>query len=308
MTESGAYIFPSQVVLDADLRRACLEARSMRLYLDLASDVLKVDVRAILRDGTDDEVNDPRFRRPLISLVGLAGFHEEQRRRELSISCVTGISLGFLSAVAAAGWLSLEDMVRMANVMAQTELDEFEGTDYRSVFFYNCDHETAFAALREAGLDSLLHLSVIVSSNQFLAACREPDLVAMRPALSQVGAIFKVVPFSYPGHCDLMGRVRDDFEQRWTFTDPVANLSVPVVNMNDSRPYTSAKSIWRLALEQYTTSMDWRGVLTYLEGLRLDRYIVLRPADFVLKSIAFDPTCALTAEIGGLGMAGVENP
>jgi malonyl CoA-acyl carrier protein transacylase len=122
----------------------------------------------------------------------------------------------------------------------------------------------------------------------------------MRHALSKVGAIFKVVPYSYPGHCDLMGRVRDRFEQRWTFTDPVANLSVPVVNMNDSRPYTSAQAIWRLALEQYTTIMDWRGVLTYLEGLELDRYIVLRPADFVLKSIALDPTSGLKAEIGGV--------
>ena len=301
MTGTGAYIFPSQVVLDEQLRRDCLESRIMRPLLDLASDTLSTDLRTILAEGTDDEVNDPRVRRPVISLVAVAGYQEEQRLRPFTPTCVAGISLGALSAATAVGWLSLEEMVRVSHLMASIELEEFAGTDQRSVFFYNCDHETAFAALREDGVDDLLHLSVIVSSNQFLAGCRRSDLPRIVPSLARVGALFKVVPYSYPGHCDLMGDVQKRFADAWHPVDPLANLTIPMVGITDCRPYTSAEGVRRILIEQYTTVMDWRGVLTYLEKLELDHCVVLRPADFVLKSISLDPHCGLDARMGGIG-------
>lgn len=299
--EKGAYIFPSQVYLDDELRRRCLESDEMDLLLDLAGDTLDMDLRAVLRDGTEEEANDPRFRRPLINMMGIAGYRAEQRRRGLRPVCVTGISLGFLSAAAAAGWVSLEDMVRMSNTMAAIEMDAFEGTGYKSVFFSNCDHEAVFAALKDRGLDHLLHMSVLMSGNQFIAACHEGDLPELKPAFAELGAFFKVIPYSYPGHCDLMGQVQERFAAEWRFRDPCGNLAIPTISINDGRPHTGSEAIWKLAIEQYTTVLDWRRVLRYLEGLGLDTCVVLEPSDFVLKSMAFDPECGLAAQEGGIG-------
>lgn len=300
MSVTGSYIFPSQVYLDEELRERCLASRAMSMYLDLASDTLGMDFRSILRDGTEEEANDPRFRRPLINVIGVAGYHEEQRKRDMHPVCVTGISLGFLSAAASAGWVSLEDMVRMSNTMATVEIEEFEHTDYRSVFFYNCPYEKAQDALRAAGLESRLHLSVIVSSNQFIAGCRESDVPDLKPALVEAGALFKVIPYSYPGHCDLMAGVKKKFIERFRFVDPTCNARIPLVSINDGRPHTSSESIWELSTEQYTTILDWQGVLGYLEGLALDSCVVLEPSDFVLKSMKLDPECGLEPEKGGI--------
>ncbi|MFJ2606860.1 hypothetical protein ACIO13_18055 [Streptomyces sp. NPDC087425] len=300
MTADGTYIFPSQVFLDSDLRKRALESEAMQIMLDLGSDTLSMDFRAILRDGTEEEANDPRFRRPLINLMGVAGYREELRRRDMRPVCVTGISLGFLSAATAVGWVSLEDMVRMANTMASIEMDVFGGTDYSSVFFYNCDHVRVFDELRAQGMEPLLHLSAVVSGNQFIAACRRSDIDAIKPAAMKAGALFKVIPHSFPGHCDLMAEVRTIFAREWRFHDPQSNPAVPLISINDCRPHASATSIWKLAVEQYTTVLDWRGVLGYLEGLGLDTHVVLEPSEFVVKSMQLDPGCGLRPETGGL--------
>lgn len=300
MTETGTYIFPSQVYLDVEMRERCLASKPMEIMLDLAGDTLAMDFRAILRDGTEAEANDPRFRRPLINMMGIVGYREDLRKRDMEPVCVTGISLGFLSAAAAVGWVSLEDMVRMSWTMAQIEIEIFEETDFSSVFFYNCDHAKVFDELRDQGLDHLLHLSVIVSSNQFIAACRESDIKAMKPALTRAGALFKVIPYSFPGHCDLMGEARERFADEWKFQDPYSNTTLPLVSINDCRPHTSAESIWELATAQYTTILDWRGVLSYLEGLELDTHVVLEPSEFVAKSMELDPTCGLKPYLGGV--------
>ncbi|MER7990209.1 hypothetical protein ABTY53_32160 [Streptomyces noursei] len=302
MTATGIYIFPSQVHLDADIRQRCLESKPMRLLLDLASDTLSMDFRDVLRNGDEDQLNDGRFRRPLINLMGVAGYQQDLRRRDVQPVCVTGMSLGFISAAAAVGWVSLEDMVRMSHTMAAVEIEVFEGTDYVSVFFYNGDHEVVFRELRAHGVDHLLHMSGHVSSNQFLAACRTSDLEAMKPALMKAGALYKAIPYSYPGHCDLMEGVRKTFADEWRFNDPHRNLDIPLIS-HDARPYTSADAIWRLAVEQYTTILDWRGILRYIESLRLDTHIVLEPSAFIVKSMQLDPECAIEPETGGVARA-----
>ncbi|MFC8270103.1 ACP S-malonyltransferase [Streptomyces cinereoruber] len=302
MTDSAIYVFPSQVYLDADIRQRCLESRQMQLLLDLASDTLSIDFRDVLRNGDEDQLNDGRFRRPLINLMGVAGYQQDLRRRDVQPVCVTGMSLGFISAAAAVGWVSLEDMVRMSHTMAAIEIDEFGGTDYVSVFFYVGDHEAVFRELRAHGSDHLLHLSGHVSSNQFLAACRLADLDVVKPALMKAGALYKAIPHSYPGHCDLMAGVRKTFADEWRFNDPCRNLDIPLIS-HDARPYTSGEAIAKLAVEQYTTVLDWQGILRYVESLELDTHIVLEPSAFVVKSMQLDPECGIKPVTGGLDRA-----
>ncbi|MFG2232992.1 ACP S-malonyltransferase [Streptomyces sp. NPDC048723] len=299
MTTRGAYIFPSQVHVDDEVRRLGL-SRSMDVMLDLASDTLAMDFRSILENGTEDEVNDPRFRRPLINLMGVAGYQKDLRSRDIQPVCVTGMSLGFLSAAAAAGWVSLEDMVRMSHLMASIETEVFADTDYVSVFFYNCEPLKVLDELRAQGLDSLLHLSAMVSSNQFLGACRLSDIDAMKPALMKAGAFYKAIPHSFPGHCALMETVRRRFADEWQFRAPYGNTVLPLVSINDCRPYTSGETIRQHVIDQFTTVLNWSGVIRYLAGLRLDTYVVLEPSAFVAKSMTLDPECGLTPATGGV--------
>ncbi|WP_208765231.1 ACP S-malonyltransferase [Streptomyces albidochromogenes] len=285
--------------MDDELRRRGL-SKPMDVLLDLASDTLAMDFRAILKNGTEKEVNDPRFRRPLINLMGVAGWQQDLHTRDIQPVCVAGMSLGYLSAAAAVGWVSLEDMVRMSHLMASIETDVFAQTDYVSVFFYNCDTDTVFDELRSQGLDTMLHLAATVSSNQFLGACRLSDLDAMKPALMKAGALYRPIPHSFPGHCALMESVRKRFADAWEFHAPYGNTSLPLVSINDCRPYTSGETIRRHMIDQFTTVLDWRGIIHYLAGLQLDTYVVLEPSAFVVKSMLLDPHCALTPVTGGV--------
>ncbi|MEU5021001.1 ACP S-malonyltransferase [Streptomyces angustmyceticus] len=285
--------------MDDEIRRRGL-SKSMNVMLDLASDTLAMDFRSILRNGTEEEVNDPRFRRPLINLMGVAGYQQDLRSRDIQPVCVTGMSLGFLSAAAAVGWVSLEDMVRTSHLMASIETEVFADTDYVSVFFYNCDPLKVFEELRAQGLDSLLHLAATVSCNQFLGACRLSDIDAMKPALIKAGAFYKAIPYSFPGHCALMETVRKRFADEWEFRAPHGNTAIPLVSINDCRPYTSGETIRQHVIDQFTTVLDWRGVIRYLTSLQLDTYIVLEPSAFVVKSLTLDPEYELTPVTGGV--------
>lgn len=299
MSRTGAYIFPSQVHVDDALRR-CGLSKQMDVMLDLASDTLAMDFRSILKNGTEEEVNDPRFRRPLINLMGVAGYQQDLRTREVQPVCVTGMSLGFISAAAAVGWVSLEDMVRMSHLMASIETDVFAETDYVSVFFYNCDSDKVFEELRAQGLDHLLQLAATVSSNQFLGACRSSDIDAMKPALMKAGAFYRAIPFSFPGHCALLEPVRKRFVEEWEVRVPYRDTALPLVSINDARPYTSGETVLQHVIDSLTTVLDWRGVIRYLEGLSLDEYIVLEPAAFVVKSWTLDPESGQTPVTGGI--------
>ncbi|MFE3070689.1 ACP S-malonyltransferase [Streptomyces sp. NPDC059247] len=299
MSRTGAYIFPSQVHVDDEIRRRGLSKR-MDVLLDLASDTLAMDFRAILKNGTEEEANDPRFRRPLINIMGIAGWQQDLRVRDVQPVVVAGMSLGYLTAAAAVGWVSLEDMVRMSHTMATIETEVFAGTDYVSVFFYNCDSDKVFDELRAQGLDPLLHLAATVSSNQFLGACRLSDLEAMKPALMKAGALYRPIPHSFPGHCGLMETVRRRYAEEWEFHAPHGNTSLPLISINDGRPHTSGEIVRQHMIDQFTTVLDWRGIIRYLEDLRLDTYVVLEPSAFVVKSMALDPECGLAPVTGGI--------
>jgi hypothetical protein len=96
-----------------------------------------------------------------------------------------------------------------------------------------------------------------------------------------------------------MADVRKTFAEEWRFSDPCRNLDLPMIS-HDARPCTSGEAITRLAVEQYTTVLDWRGMLRYIEELRLDTHIVLEPAAFVVKSMQLDPDCGIDPETGGV--------
>lgn len=301
MSRTAAYIFPSQVPVTPSLRQACLLSPHVRLLLDVASDAVDRDLGAVLENGDEEQLQDPRFRRPLIGAIALAGYQQDVHTSGRQPVVVTGMSLGCLTAAAAVGFMSFEDMVRASHLMAEIEIQHFKGSGYLSVFFLNGDHERVWHELRTDGLDHLLRLSAIASGNQFLAAANQGDLERMTAAFVRAGALCRPIPHSYPGHCDLMRPVQDQFAREWAPMDPIGNTTLPVVDINSLRPTTSAEQIRRLVVEQYTRVLDWQGVLGYLEGLALDDYVVLEPSSFVATSMRLDPDCAIDPVVAGVG-------
>lgn len=296
MSTLDAYVFPSQVPVNEQLRTYCLEARGLKVLLDIASDTIGIDFRATLKRADPVELSDGRFRRPLIGCISLLAYQQHAARHGQAPVCVTGMSLGCLTAATAVGWIGVEDFVRISHLMASIEADAFGETDYVSVFFLAGNHTRVFEELRAESLDGLLHISAYVSTNQFLAAARRSDLDRMRTTIARTGAVFQAIEHSFPGHCDLMGNVQKEFEKSWVITGGARSLSTPLININTGRPCTDAEDVRRLVIEQYTTVMDWGRVLQYIQSLGVDRCFIVEPAGFVSKSMELDPACNLVPE------------
>lgn len=301
MTTGSAYIFPSQVPLTRSLADRCISIPGVRVLLDIAGDTLGHDIVEWLKTSSDSELQDQKYRRPVINCISLGCYRMDRMVSDRRPAVFAGMSLGMLTAAAAAGCLSVEEMVRISSLQATVESEHFANTDFVSVFFISGDVEAVYRELSREDLDHLLHFSARASSDQFLAGARLSDLARMSEPLARAGALPRPIPDSFPGHCDLMGGVKTDFESRWTPQDPLQNLSVPLLTVTEARPITSAEQMRQCIIEQYTKPMDWRACVSYLQSLHLDDYVLLEPSSFIGKSLEIDPEVTFALRVAGLG-------
>jgi [acyl-carrier-protein] S-malonyltransferase len=281
---------------------------------DEASDVLGWDVRALVREGPETELNRTQRTQPVLLAADIALWRLWQQRDLPSPSALAGHSLGEYAALVAAGAISFADALRLVErrgELMQAAVPEGEGAMAAVIGLDDAAIATLCAAYAGTGV---LEPANFNSPGQVVVA---GHLAAIEWVLANAkahGARMAVrVPMSVPSHCSLMREAADELFSVMAQIE-VRVPSIPVLHNLDGQSRRDAAAIREALRDQLHQPVRWTqtieslvgdGVASFVEcgpgrvlcglGKRIAKAVPALPTD---DPDAFDKACAGIAATG----------
>jgi [acyl-carrier-protein] S-malonyltransferase len=236
------------------------------------------------------EADEPRLARTreaqlAVMLVSLMAW-EAVRDQLDEVVAVAGHSLGQVTALVAAGALSLEDGVRLAARRADLTQQAADQTGGRMAALVGATLEQAEEACRPAdGAEAAAWVANDNAPGQVVLGGTAGGLEAAGERARELG-VRRVVPLNVGGafHTPLMAEARAGFEPVLAGT-PFAAPEWPVVSNVDARPYDDGEG-WRTRLaEHLVRPVRWRETMESLVDLGAESFLEVGPGS-VLGGLA----------------------
>jgi [acyl-carrier-protein] S-malonyltransferase len=259
-----------------------------------AGEVLDLDLRKLCFDGPAEQLNSTENTQPALLLCAVADYRVWRARTGLTPAYMAGHSLGELSALVAAGALSLEDGLQLARErgLAMSRCTAPGAAGMAAVT--QLDTEQVLQACR--GLAGFGSEFVLANDNSPQQCVLSGDLAALRRAgetLKALGASVIELKVSGPFHSPYMaeaGRVIGEQLCRMALTRP----GVPVISNADVRPHGEPADIVASLKRQLVSPVRWRETLAWLQAQSVDVFLETGPRS-VLKRLALANVPGATA-------------
>jgi len=247
---------------------------SARAWFDRADEVLGYDITRICFEGPEEELTRTENAQPGIYLVGWVAFQLlKERWPGLVYDAVAGLSLGEITALAAAGVLSFEDGLRIVRQRGQFMQKACDDTKGGMAAVIGLDEEATQQVCSEAGVE-LANLNCpgqIVISGPVDHLDRACELAKAKGAKK---ALLLTVAGAY--HSQLMKDAGPKLQA--ALADVHLEIpSLPVISNVTAAPHGAPGDIHRRLVEQVTSSVRWEASVRYLLGIGCGRFIELGP-------------------------------
>lgn len=292
-----AFLFPGQgsqyAGMGCDLYDASPEARAV---FDLAGCVLGFDLKALCFSGTDDALKQTAVTQPAIFAHSMAAF-AMLKTKGIQPDVVAGHSVGELSALVAAGVMSLEDGFRIVRVRGQAMQAAAQNRPGAMAAIIGLSDDVAAQvcdAAQNHGLVAPANFNcpgqVVISGEE--NAVRE----AMREAKSRGAKHAVLLPVSGAFHSALMQPAVEALADALKHVI-FAPAQIPVVPNVTAQPTRDPDQLKTLLIRQVVSSVRWTESMQHLianglagacevgpgnvlQGLmrRIDRTVVVHPA------------------------------
>lgn len=273
MDRSIAIVCPGQGSQRSGMLEALPQSETVERLLDAAEALSGLELRAIERLGSAEDLADTRVAQPLLYLADWA-WATELLERGLRPVALAGHSLGELAALAVGGAFSveagLELVIERSRLMAITAADTPGG----------------MAAV--IGMDGTLVADAVVdlagvwvandnAPGQVVISGTHEGLEAATRALTEAGAR-KIVPLdvSGPFHSPLMEPARAAFETVLART-AFSETAVAVVQNADPTPTTDPEALRARLAAQITAPVRWTETMAALGSLGADMLVEAGP-------------------------------
>ncbi len=263
-----AWLFPGQGLIAPAMGLAQAEVEpAARELLDLAGELVKLDVRKLLQRG-DPALEQSEVIQPLLTAVTL-GSWESLRQRAPPPAFVAGHSLGEIAAWAASGAISAADAVRLAarrgKIMGQAARERPGG-----MICLMAEADTVEVALAHGAE----HGTVVLAGEN---TPREWVLSGEQTALDAIVARFTTRRLAVPGawHSTAMASAVAPFRLEVEALR-LAPPRTPMISNRNGRPADPA-SVPRLLAEQLIHPVRFIRVLETLEAAGVRRLVTLGP-------------------------------
>ncbi|HEY4219935.1 MAG TPA: ACP S-malonyltransferase [Myxococcota bacterium] len=250
----------------------------------------------VIFEGPVDELKRTRTTQPAILTTSIACLRALEERGVHAPAYVAGHSLGELSALVAAGSLSLADAVRAVRA--------------RGTFMQEAVPEGQGAMAAVLGLDAgkigdvvkTVDGAWVANENgpeQTVIAGTQAGVAAATTALKAAGAKRVMpLPVSAPFHCPLMAPVQPRLD------DVLAGLTigaprVPVVTNVDARPNSDASKVRGLLVQQVTARVRFTEIARFLLDDGVDTFVEVGPGKVLI---------GILKRMGATRMFNVEDP
>lgn len=315
MNPGTAILFNPQVAMRPGDYRDLFEALPLvpRL-LEQASAAIDVDLTEAFHSADADLVNQGPLIRPMSVALAIALYESLPLEHRENVEHIAGLSLGQITAAAAAGALEFADAVRTVRTMATVEEEVFAGRDYGSTFCYCVDLAAVHSRieeLTEQGLD--VAPCAITGDDQMVVSGEGAALTDINEFAAAMRGVGVRIPHGPPGHSFMLAEAERRFRAEWVEATRVVDPRVPLICNMRSTPLATAEEVREAIITQYTRTVYWaKGIENLLEG-GTRRFVVVGPGHFIAKSfrfmspakeaevIRFDQASCFLQEIGGGG-------
>jgi [acyl-carrier-protein] S-malonyltransferase len=243
---------------------------------DLEQIDIPFDIRTIDEEVLKDRLNAQ------IAVYLVSTFLWDRFRAVIDSSFVAGHSLGFYSALYAAGVISRQDGMKVLRAAYDAIKELASGTD---------GGMTAIIGLKSDIIDDIckritdVFVANINSATQVVVSGRLEQVRKVEEVVLREGALdVKRLMIDAPLHSPLMngiGELIDDGIRNIKLSAP----AMPVVDHTEPRILDDVDMIRDILCNQLTRKVLWRDAIIYMQGKGVNEYIEVGPSDVLSKII-----------------------
>jgi len=260
-----ACVFPGQGSQSVGMFSAWRGEREFVDTIDEASDVLDLDLWHLTQHGDPAELARTVNTQPLMVAASVAIFRAWQLRCPMPASWAIGHSVGEISALVAAGALTLQDALRVARQRALAMTDAVAPGIAGMAAVIGLDDPTVQRLCTACADEGVLEPVNYNAPGQVVVAGHLAGIERLKAAARDAGAkMVFVLPVSGPFHSSLM-RPAADVLARCLEGIAVAPPSLSVLHGN-SLEVATAQSIKPALVAQLTAPVRWTAMVRHLEA------------------------------------------
>lgn len=249
-----------------------------RALFDRANAILGYDLAGVCFDGPEEELTKTDNSQPAIFVASLACLEALRAElaaagRSLAFEATAGLSLGELTALAAAGAMGFEDGLRVVRLRGQAMQAACEATQGGMAAVMNLAEAACAEVCREAGAE-IANLNcpgqIVISG--------EKSAIATACERAKARGAKRALPLNVAGayHSRLMAGAQPRLDAALSGVAISAPKAMVVSNVT-AEPHTTPEEIRRLLVAQVTSPVRWEASMRWLLAQGFQRFIELGP-------------------------------
>jgi len=280
-----AFVFPGQnshyVGMGRDLRDSGGPAAEV---FEVAEAVLGPDLLSVMFEGPEAALTRTDSQQPAIvthSLAALAAL----RQAGVEPDFVAGHSLGEYSAVACAGCLGAEDVLRLVRFRGEIMARAGDEAPGAMAAVLGLEGDAVQVAVEEAGQEGVVIVANYNSPGQVVIS-GEVGAVARAGQMCREAGAGRVIPLDVSGafHSSLMGPAAAPLIERLAEAE-FGPAAVPVVSNCDAEPRTEPDAIRDALGRQMTSAVLWEHSVRRLAREGVDTFVEVGPGAVLSRLI-----------------------
>ncbi|GAA3934674.1 ACP S-malonyltransferase [Litoribacillus peritrichatus] len=273
---SSAFVFPGQgsqlVAMGSDFYD---QSETFRNTLQEASDALEYDLWKIIKENSDDQLNQTQFTQPALLAVSIGIYRSYLDRGGVKPVAVSGHSLGEYSALVAAGVIDFADAIRLVGARGKFMQEAVPAGEGAMAAVMGLDlGEIQRICAESQGVVEAANLN---APGQIVIAGSKESVVNVLPLLKEAGAKRAIeLPVSVPSHCSLMRPAAEKLEEMLSGI-ALSAPSIDVVHNVSAMTESDLNAVKLLLVEQLYSPVRWVDCIEKLKDLGAQRLIECGP-------------------------------
>lgn len=250
-----AFVFPGQGSQSTGMGKNLVEEYpEYNNYYDIASEVIRDDLYAIINAKDDTKLTLTQYTQPAILTTSVIAYEHIRKTIDLKPDVVAGHSLGEWTALVVAGVLSFKDAVRMVHLRGKYMSEACPPGEGTMAAVIGLSDEVIEECLKD--FDSLC-IANYNSPGQIVISGAANEFDEAEKQLTEKGAkMFVRLNVSGPFHSPLIEDAKEKLEKEIENTE-FHEANIPVYQNADAKPHTSVEEIKKNLIRQVTSAVRW---------------------------------------------------